>query len=573
MIKKPNKIKDKNLKLTTLAFTLVELLAVIVILAVILVIAIPQIISVIKAARLSSIKDSAMLIAEQAEKDFLAQQVLNQDYNETSIPCSDVSKLNDDYASCKITYNNGVATVTLVGSSSGKFSGITCTGTKDTMVCNETLPGYTDAEEYFTTLYNNGSNDVGLIQTNGTELRYSGSNDVVKNYVIFNGEVPKVATVYQFYADGNVSTNHVNYGYWDLSTNSEGLEFPDEATCLDEKENFLYFSGYDNNNIPAKCVLNEETNKYYIEAHGFLPYDKTYKTQAECDNSLHTTSRNGGYLATEGTTISGLSCKPLQQVVDGWRLVGMFDVAKTDGGETEKRIKLVRQESLGEYSWDTTDRSINYGYGINQWGVSTYSNGDPYEGADLMRELNGDYLNTSLSSNTNWYNGPMNSLGNGNFDKKNVLKSSAQSLIDDAVWYLGRLSATETADQAYTKERSTSAISTPSDGVVRTNRWVGKVALIYASDYAYASSGCRNGSQPLGLYNDSTCRSTNWLKYNFGYATLSPTGSSIAEVSSVGSIDIGATSNRDDKMPSVYLVSGVKVKGTGTVSDPFIFMK
>ena len=71
------------------AFTLVELLAVIVILAVILVIAIPQIMNVIKAARLSSIKDSAMLIAEQAEKDYISQQVLNKDYNSTSIPCTD----------------------------------------------------------------------------------------------------------------------------------------------------------------------------------------------------------------------------------------------------------------------------------------------------------------------------------------------------------------------------------------------------------------------------------------------------------------------------------------------------
>ena len=117
------------------AFTLVELLAVIVILAVILVIAIPQIMNVIKAARLSSIKDSAMLIAEQAEKDYISQQVLNKDYSETSIPCTDVAKLNDDYASCSISYNNGIATVKLKGKDGGKFSGITCTGTKDNMCC------------------------------------------------------------------------------------------------------------------------------------------------------------------------------------------------------------------------------------------------------------------------------------------------------------------------------------------------------------------------------------------------------------------------------------------------------
>ena len=118
-------------------FTLVELLAVIVILAVILVIAIPQIINTIKSARMSSIKYSAILIATQADKNYLEKQVLDEDYNNTTIPCSDVANLNDDYESCSISYSNGIATVKLKGSSTGKFSGITCSGTKDNMSCSE----------------------------------------------------------------------------------------------------------------------------------------------------------------------------------------------------------------------------------------------------------------------------------------------------------------------------------------------------------------------------------------------------------------------------------------------------
>ena len=118
------------------AFTLVELLAVIVILAVILIIAIPQIMDTIKTTRLKSIEDSAILIATNAEKDYLAQQTINSNYNARSIPCSDVAKLSKDYASCTITYNDsGVATVKLKGASGGKFNGITCTGTKDNMNC------------------------------------------------------------------------------------------------------------------------------------------------------------------------------------------------------------------------------------------------------------------------------------------------------------------------------------------------------------------------------------------------------------------------------------------------------
>ena len=118
------------------AFTLVELLAVIVILAVILIIAIPQIMDTIKITRLKTMEDSAKLIATNAEKDYLSQQAINQNYKATSIPCTDVAKLNDDYSSCRIRYNDsGVATVKLKGASGSKFDGITCTGTKDNMNC------------------------------------------------------------------------------------------------------------------------------------------------------------------------------------------------------------------------------------------------------------------------------------------------------------------------------------------------------------------------------------------------------------------------------------------------------
>jgi prepilin-type N-terminal cleavage/methylation domain-containing protein len=118
------------------AFTLVELLAVIVILAVILIIAIPQIMDTIKTTRLKTMEDSAKLIATNAEKDYLSQQAINQNYKAISIPCTDVAKLSKDYASCTITYNsNGVATVKLKGADGSKFDGITCTGTKDNMNC------------------------------------------------------------------------------------------------------------------------------------------------------------------------------------------------------------------------------------------------------------------------------------------------------------------------------------------------------------------------------------------------------------------------------------------------------
>ena len=235
-------------------FTLVELLAVIVILAIILVIAIPQIKSVIKAARLSAIKDSAILIAEQADKDFIAQQVLNKDYSETSIPCSDVAKLNDDYDNCSITYNNGIATVALKGKDGGKFSGITCTGTKDNMCCtteeeNEcsssggSSSGVSTqtAAEVISVKYNDGTNSEGLILVNTNEYRYSGA--IVKNYVNFNNETWRIVGIFngrvKLMRDAVLSTNGPWYSTYSYSNAWEGSDIE-----LGLNGNYLTSTGY-----------------------------------------------------------------------------------------------------------------------------------------------------------------------------------------------------------------------------------------------------------------------------------------------------------------------------------------
>ena len=102
-------------------FTLVELLAVIVILAVILIIAMPKISDVIKNSKEASLETTAKLIASQAEKKYTENQVLD---GSSSIKCSDVAKIsNADYESCNITFDDkGNAKVSIVGK--GKFEGM-----------------------------------------------------------------------------------------------------------------------------------------------------------------------------------------------------------------------------------------------------------------------------------------------------------------------------------------------------------------------------------------------------------------------------------------------------------------
>ena len=109
-------------------FTLVELLAVIVILAIILVIAVPKVMNIINDTKKATLETTAKMIASQAEKKKIENSVLQ---NTSNITCESVAKLNDiDYEACTINFNeNGNAEVSIIGK--GKFSNLfICNGTK-----------------------------------------------------------------------------------------------------------------------------------------------------------------------------------------------------------------------------------------------------------------------------------------------------------------------------------------------------------------------------------------------------------------------------------------------------------
>ena len=169
-----------------------------------------------------------------------------------------------------------------------------------------------------------------------------------------------------------------------------------------------------------------------------------------------------------------------------WRIIGVFG----------NNVKLVRSESLGSISWDSSESSINKGYGVNEWGESTYEDGSYYEGADLMQYLNKMYYG---GTNVTCYGGTNNS-------KKtcptNKLDNTSKTLIDNYTWNTGAAnfnklynSTTKTLDtvEFYKAERGNetgkicSSGNNCNDTVERTTTWTGYVALPYVTDWAYSS--------------------------------------------------------------------------------------
>ena len=104
-------------------FTLVELLAVIVILGIILLIAVPKITSTISNATEASMIASAKMLAASVEREDAVRSTLG---NATAITCADVATLSSvdyDLATCAVKMTAGVATVNLAGKAGGKFAG------------------------------------------------------------------------------------------------------------------------------------------------------------------------------------------------------------------------------------------------------------------------------------------------------------------------------------------------------------------------------------------------------------------------------------------------------------------
>ncbi len=303
------------------AFTLIELLAVIVILAVILVIAIPRILDVIETSKKDSFKNAAQLIADSAEKKKASDKLLDKD---EEITCKDVAKINDeDYKSCIISFDSeGNAKVSITGR--GKFDGLKITnGTKENAEVKEiTKPTYgITAVEYITNLYDYDdiSNNLKRDNTKDQNIRYYGSDP--NNYVSFNNELWRIIGVLGDNVKlirseklGNLSwdssASNINSGnginQWGESTYEDGSYY--EGADLQVYLNKMYYGGtsvicYDGfENKTTACPTNtiDETSKSLIDNH-------IWNTGAPNINILYGGTTDEFYKAERGN-LNGKMC-------------------------------------------------------------------------------------------------------------------------------------------------------------------------------------------------------------------------------------------------------------------------
>ena len=259
-----------------------------------------------------------------------------------------------------------------------------------------------------------------------------------------------------------------------------------------------------------------------------------------------------------------------------WRIIGVFDT--DDGtGKVEKRLKIIRNESIGSYSWDNKDTTTGAenNYGKNEWAEArlNYLLNPGHES-----ETNGGSLYWNRKSGT-CYKGQNNSTTSCDFTSTG-LTDTAKSMIGDAKWYLGGSSTYNdvTPPMFYTRERGTTVYSGHSTS------WIGKVGLMYPSDYGYATSGGsstnRNSCLAKELYNwDSSgysdCKNNDWMyNGNIWQWTMSPRADDsrdVFDVDRAGFVNGYDADYTYAGRPVVYLKSTIKViSGSGTTSSPYI---
>ena len=235
-----------------------------------------------------------------------------------------------------------------------------------------------------------------------------------------------------------------------------------------------------------------------------------------------------------------------------WRIIGVFkNMTKEDGSQADL-VKIVRESSLGNFYWDYKKKGV--GTSTSDWGSNDWTD------SQLMMMLNPtDYLKSGYTIDNNivkdskgqaiyqnmgsYYNGTSGcepaEIASGtdftctsiDFTSTGLKNDLTRNAIESVVWNLGGTASYNSARNGlashwYGYERGTKVYSG------RPTTWTGKIALMYPSDYGYATAGgtTTNRASCLAkeLYNwdgsgVSDCKNNDYLfKSAYTQWTLAP---------------------------------------------------
>jgi hypothetical protein len=210
-----------------------------------------------------------------------------------------------------------------------------------------------------------------------------------------------------------------------------------------------------------------------------------------------------------------------------WRVIGVMNNMQTESNGTQNLVKIVRASAIYYLQWNSSS--------TNDWTTSS--------------------LNTQLNS--------------GDLYKKYI--ETYDNFFETVTWGVGGYSSSDiTASKFYSYEREAT--------------WTGKIALMYPSDYGYATSGGSTTNRDMclslninssywGNSSYSDCKNNDYLFYSNHWFLFPDSSSSryVFYLTSSGSLDNDKVYAYASIFPSGYLVSNVTfIAGDGSSSNPWI---
>ena len=302
----------------------------------------------------------------------------------------------------------------------------------------------------------------------------------------------------------------------------------------------------DNMNVSFTTKIGINESVEYVEPIEILGKKITDTTQIATDDP----DSNIRYIGANPNNYVYFNCSDYSNQSDStcekWRIIGVFKNLTKEDGSKEDLVKIIKDDSLGSIAWDSNN--------VNDWST-----------ASLQTTLNGTYYNGTYAT--------------GAF--KN---DSTRNAIESVVWNLGgtddyTTSSDGLASHWYRYERGTTVYSG------RPTTWTGKIAIMYPSDYGYATAGGATTNRAACLAKElynwdgsgvSDCKNNDYLyKSSYYQWTLAP-GSSYSRdaffVRPEGHVNnSGYVRYTSGVRPAAYLKSSISLSsvGDGTASSPF----
>ena len=436
---------------------------------------------------------------------------------------------------------------------------------------------------YFVANVSGNKDANNVVITNGVmALEYTDGDEINLANVVPGSSVSKTFTVKN---TGNVATNYTIY-FSELSnkfvdktdlvytlTSSDGGKNVAQTQVPDSNEamvnNYEIEAGKthtytltitfleknekqdDNQNVSfsTKVTINETKEVESPSTGGAASNIATLATTDTTNFATNDPDNNIRYIGSNPNNYVYFNCSDYSNQSDStcekWRIIGVFkNMTKEDGSKADL-VKIIRDDSLGNISWDSN-------YGENDWSK-----------ASLQTTLNGEYYNGTYATGA----------------LKNDLTRNA---IESVVWNLGGLDYSGNISSTfYSAERGTTVYSG------RPTTWTGKIGLMYPSDYGYATSGGTTTNRATCMatilydWNDSgvsDCRNNDYL-YKSAYtqwtlATRSSSRNTVFFVDKIGYIGqdamIGQVRIPYYVRPAAFLKSNISItSGDGSSTGPY----